>query len=61
MRTPGMEDHLEQIYLLTRVKGFTRVSDIAQALSVHDSSATKMAQKLGKRDMCGMRNMEESA
>ncbi|CAH8706843.1 transcriptional regulator MntR [Paenibacillus thiaminolyticus] len=48
MRTPGMEDHLEQIYLLTRAKGFTRVSDIAQALSIHDSSASKMAQKLGR-------------
>lgn len=48
MRTPGMEDHLEQIYLLSRTTGFTRVSEIAEALSILDSSASKMAQKLGK-------------
>ncbi|GIP36449.1 transcriptional regulator MntR [Paenibacillus sp. J2TS4] len=48
MRTPAMEDHLEQIYLLSRATGFTRVSDVAEALSINDSSASKMAQKLGK-------------
>ncbi|XID90435.1 transcriptional regulator MntR [Paenibacillaceae bacterium WGS1546] len=48
MTTPGMEDHLEQIYLLSLSKGYTRVSDVADALSVHPSSASKMAQKLGE-------------
>ncbi|GIP31839.1 transcriptional regulator MntR [Paenibacillus sp. J2TS4] len=48
MPTPGMEDHLEQIYLLSRTKGYTRVSDVAEALAVNASSASKMAQKLGE-------------
>lgn len=48
MTTPGMEDHLERIYLLSLDKGYTRVSDVADALSVHPSSASKMAQKLGE-------------
>ncbi|MFC4597174.1 transcriptional regulator MntR [Cohnella hongkongensis] len=48
MTTPGMEDHLEQIYILSREKGYTRVSDVADALSVHPSAASKMAQKLGE-------------
>lgn len=47
MTTPGMEDHLEKIYLLSLTKGYTRVSDVADALSIHPSSASKMAQKLG--------------
>lgn len=48
MPTPGMEDHLEQIYLLSQEKGYTRISDVALALAVHPSSASKMAQKLGE-------------
>lgn len=48
MTTPGMEDHLERIYLLSLDKGYTRVSDVAEALSVQPSSASKMAQKLGE-------------
>lgn len=48
MTTPGMEDHLERIYLLSLEKGYTRVSDVADALSVQPSSASKMAQKLGE-------------
>jgi DtxR family Mn-dependent transcriptional regulator len=48
MSTPGMEDRLEQIYLLSRTEGFTRVSDVAAALSVHASSASKMAKRLGE-------------
>lgn len=50
MTTPGMEDHLEQIYLLSLTKGYTRISEVADALSVHPSSASKMARKLGE---CG--------
>ena len=46
--TPSMEDHIEQIYLLIEQKGYARVSDIAEALSVLPSSVTKMVQKLDK-------------
>lgn len=48
MPTPSMEDYIEQIYLLIEDKGYARVSDIADALSVHPSSVTKMVQKLDK-------------
>ncbi|MDG5470585.1 transcriptional regulator MntR [Jeotgalibacillus sp. ET6] len=48
MPTPSMEDYIEQIYLLIDNKGYARVSDIADALSVHPSSVTKMVQKLDK-------------
>ena len=48
MPTPSMEDHIEQIYLLIDQKGYARVSDIADALSVLPSSVTKMVQKLDK-------------
>ena len=48
MPTPSMEDHIEQIYLLIENKGYARVSDIADALSVLPSSVTKMVQKLDK-------------
>jgi len=43
-----MEDYIEQIYNLIEEKGYARVSDIAEALSVHPSSVTKMVQKLDK-------------
>jgi Mn-dependent DtxR family transcriptional regulator len=43
-----MEDYIEQIYLLIEEKGYARVSDIAEALTVHPSSVTKMVQKLDK-------------
>lgn len=48
MPTPSMEDHIEQIYILIENKGYARVSDIAEALSVLPSSVTKMVQKLDK-------------
>ncbi len=48
MPTPSMEDYIEQIYKLFEEKGYARVSDIAEALSVHPSSVTKMVQKLDK-------------
>ncbi|WP_042355335.1 transcriptional regulator MntR [Bacillus rubiinfantis] len=50
MPTPSMEDYIEQIYMLIEEKGYARVSDIAEALSVHPSSVTKMVQKLDKDD-----------
>lgn len=48
MPTPSMEDYIEQIYNLIETKGYARVSDLAEALSVHPSSVTKMVQKLDK-------------
>ena len=51
MPTPSMEDYIEQIYNLIEEKGYARVSDIAEGLSVHPSSVTKMVQKLD-RDEC---------
>lgn len=48
MPTPSMEDYIEQIYILIKEKGYARVSDIAENLSVHPSSVTKMVQKLDK-------------
>lgn len=48
MPTPTMEDYIEQIYLLFENKGYARVSDIAESLSVHPSSVTKMVQKLDR-------------
>ena len=48
MPTPSMEDYIEQIYILIEDKGYARVSDIAEALTVHPSSVTKMVQKLDK-------------
>ena len=43
-----MEDYLEEIYLLIESKGYARVSDIAEAMSVNPSSVTKMVQRLDK-------------
>ena len=48
MPTPSMEDYIEQIYILIEEKGYARVSDIAENLSVHPSSVTKMVQKLNQ-------------
>ncbi|MRG85694.1 transcriptional regulator MntR [Salinibacillus xinjiangensis] len=48
MTTPSMEDYMEQIYLLIHNKGYARVSEIAENLSVQPSSVTKMVQKLGE-------------
>lgn len=50
MPTPSMEDYIEQIYLLIDQKGYARVSDIAERLSVHPSSVTKMVKKLDEEN-----------
>ncbi|HHX77868.1 MAG TPA: DtxR family transcriptional regulator [Firmicutes bacterium] len=44
--TPSMEDYLEMAYRLSLRKEFVRISDLAEALNVQPSSATKMVQKL---------------
>ena len=59
MPTPSMEDHIEQIYLLIENKGYARVSDIAEALSVLPSSVTKMVQKLDKDGYFVMKKYRE--
>ncbi|GAA0455924.1 transcriptional regulator MntR [Alkalibacillus silvisoli] len=50
MPTPSMEDYIEQIYILIDQKGYARASDIAERLSVHPSSVTKMVKKLDESD-----------
>ncbi|WP_188206456.1 transcriptional regulator MntR [Alkalibacillus aidingensis] len=50
MPTPSMEDYIEQIYILIDQKGYARASDIAERLSVHPSSVTKMVKKLDQMD-----------
>lgn len=50
MPTPSMEDYIERIYNLISTKGYARVSDIAEELSVHPSSVTKMVQKLDREN-----------
>jgi len=44
--TRSMEDYLEMIYRQSVAEGYTRINALSEALNVHASSATKMAQKL---------------
>ncbi len=46
--TPSMEDYLEMIFRLTHGLSFTRVHELAHALHVNPSSATKMVQRLAQ-------------
>ena len=46
--TPSMEDYLEMTCRLTRIKGYTRISDLANALHVQAPSASRMVQKLAE-------------
>lgn len=46
-----MEDYIKQIYLQIEMKGFARVSDIANILDVKPSSVTKMIQKLDQKEL----------
>jgi Mn-dependent DtxR family transcriptional regulator len=45
--TASMEDYIEMIYRLS-VNGFTRISELSQALNIQPSSATKMVQRLAE-------------
>ena len=49
MPTPSMEDYIEQIYILIEEKGYARVSDIAENLSVHPIFCYKNGAKAGSR------------
>lgn len=42
------EDYLERIYELMKEKGYVRVTDVAEKLSIKPASVTKMLQKLAK-------------
>ncbi len=42
------EDYLERIYELMKEKGYVRVTDVADKLSIKPASVTKMLQKLAK-------------
>ncbi len=42
------EDYLERIYELMEEKGYVRVTDVAEKLSIKPASVTKMLQKLSK-------------
>lgn len=46
--TPSMEDYLEMIYRLAQKNGYTRIQELAAALNVQPSSATKMVQRLAE-------------
>jgi Mn-dependent DtxR family transcriptional regulator len=46
--TASMEDYLEMIYRLSISTGFTRISELSNALNVQPPSATKMVQKLSE-------------
>lgn len=42
------QDYLEMIWRLSREKGFTRVSELSNALNVQPPAATRMVQKLAQ-------------
>lgn len=44
--TASMEDYLEMIYRLSQAEGYTRINELASAVNVQPSSASKMVQKL---------------
>lgn len=46
--TASMEDYIEMIWRLSMNTGFTRMSELSEALNVHPPSATRMVQRLGK-------------
>ena len=47
--TPSMEDYLEMIYRIAGESGYARVNDLALALNVQPSSASKMVRKLAEQ------------
>lgn len=49
--TASTEDYLEMIYRLSLETGFTRITELSDALNVQPPSATKMVQKLGELNL----------
>lgn len=47
--TPSMEDYIEMLYRLTRKEKYVRLTDLASALSVKPSSASKMIRRLEEK------------
>lgn len=61
----SMEDYLEMIYRLSLEKGYTRMSEVSNALNVQPPAATRMVQKLAmlkliKYQKYGILELEES-
>ncbi|HEY0789670.1 MAG TPA: transcriptional regulator MntR [Chthoniobacterales bacterium] len=46
IRSPAVEDYLEQILDLINTKGYARAADIAQGLKISQASVTNMVQRL---------------
>ncbi len=46
MSTPGQEDYLEAIWVLTERKGYARVTDLSEVLAISPASASKMVRRL---------------
>ncbi len=46
MSTPGQEDYLEAIWVLTEQKGYARVTDLSEVLAISPASASKMVRRL---------------
>jgi Mn-dependent DtxR family transcriptional regulator len=49
--TASIEDYLEMICRLSMNTGFTRISELSEALNVHPPSATRMVQRLGELNL----------
>ena len=58
MITRREEDYLESIYDLAKKKGYSRTTDIANALDVKPASVTEMLQKLDSKDLIDYRKSE---
>jgi len=60
MKTVGRreEDYLEAIYDVTIIKGYARVTDIAENLEVKPPSVTEMLQKLDFKNLVNYRKYE---
>lgn len=61
----SMEDYLEMIYRLSQEKGYTRMSEVSNALNVQPPAATRMVQKLAmlkliKYQKYGILELEDS-
>lgn len=46
MSTPSQEDYMEAIFVLTQEKGYARVTDLSERLSISPASASKMVRRL---------------
>ena len=56
--TPALEDYLEMIYRNSLNEDYIRINILAQMLNVKDSSASKMAKKLGELGLVNYKKYE---